>query len=83
MSSVSGNGFRDEKITHINGLFRVALLNNAYCGICNEDEKNYRRLHEGTERRGVFLALEQGQDKRYDCRRKKDKDELVLELLED
>lgn len=70
-------------ITHINGLFRVALLNNTDSGVCDEDEQDYSGLYEGTKRRGILLVFEQGQDEGYDGRAKKDQDELVLELLED
>jgi hypothetical protein len=74
-------GTRDT--THINGLFRVALLNNTDSGVCDEDEQDYSRLYKGTKRRGILLGFEQGQDEGYDGRAKKDQDELVLELLEE
>jgi hypothetical protein len=47
-----------ENAAHINGFFRIALLNNTDRGVCNKDEEDYRGLHESTERRGIFLGFE-------------------------
>jgi hypothetical protein len=60
VSAVVNLGTRDA--AHINGLFRIALLNNANRGICYEDEEDYRGLYEGAERRRIFLVFEQGQN---------------------
>jgi hypothetical protein len=60
VSAVVDLGTREA--AYINGLFRIALLNNTDRGICNKDEEDYCRLHEGTERRGVIFVFEQGQD---------------------
>ena len=73
----------NEEATHINGLFCVALLDNADRRVCDEDEQDHRRFHEGAKGRGGFGFLEQGQDEGDDRRAEKNENELVFELFED
>jgi hypothetical protein len=61
VSAVVDSEARDA--AHINRLLRIALLNNADRGICNEDEEDYGRFHEGTKWRRDFLVFEQCQHK--------------------
>ncbi|KAI3481410.1 hypothetical protein L1887_56237 [Cichorium endivia] len=65
----------------VDGLVGVALLDDAYGRICDEDEDDDAGLDQGGAERGVLL--EQGEDERDDGGGEEDEHELVLELLED
>ena len=45
-------------VAHINGFFRIGLLNNTDRGVCNKDEEDYCGLYESAERRDTFPGFE-------------------------